>query len=131
MIYLISSGIAGGLSFARLLLILYLVDEQYSSFYVILHGLMMFTAYSDLGMNQGVLYKAMQSNTDKILIVLNSLAPMLKISILVFPFFVAFVILSVNFQQMTLLSILILCTADSYFLPQSSYEYQTIRNNSL
>lgn len=124
MIYLISSGIAGGLSFARLLLILYLVDEQYSSFYVILHGLMMFTAYSDLGMNQGVLYKAMQSNTDKLLIVLNSLAPMLKISILVFPFFVAFLILSVNFQQMTLLSILI--ASLTYLIANSALNYVQI-----
>ena len=124
MIYLLSSGLAGGLSFARLLLILSLVDEQYSSLYVILHGLMMFSAYSDLGMNQGVLYKAMQSNTDKILIVLNSLAPLLKISILVFPFFVVFVILSVNLQQMTLLSILI--ASFTYLIANSALNYVQI-----
>ena len=85
---------------------------------------MMFTAYSDLGMNQGVLYKAMQSNTDKLLIVLNSLAPMLKISILVFPFFVAFLILSVNFQQMTLLSILI--ASLTYLIANSALNYVQI-----
>lgn len=124
MIYLFSSGLAGGLSFARLLLVLYLVDEQYSGLYVILHGFMMFSAYSDLGMNQGVLYKATQSNTDKILIVLNSLAPMLKISILVFPVFAVFLVLSVNLQQMTLLSILI--ASFTYLIANSAINYAQI-----
>lgn len=124
MIYLLSSGIAGALSFARLLLVLYLVDEQYSSFYVILHGFMMFTAYSDLGMNQGVLYKAMRSNTDKMLFVLNSLAPMMKISILIFPLFFIFLILSVNLQQMTLLSILI--ASFTYMIANSALNYVQI-----
>lgn len=124
MIYLLSSGIAGALSFVRLLLVLYLVDEQYSSFYVILHGLMMFTAYSDLGMNQGVLYKAMQSNTDKILIVINSLGPMMKITIIIFPFFFAFLILSVNLQQMTLFSILI--ASFTYLIANSALNYVQI-----
>ena len=124
MIYLLSSGLAGGLSFARLLLILYFVDEQYSSLYVILHGVMMFSAYSDLGMNQGELYRAIESKSDKISIVVNSFSPMLKISILVFPLFAALVIFSVNLQQMTLLSISIASFA--YLLANSALNYVQI-----